>query len=70
MWHDGASQAEMLERIMRRRSAAAGLRWPEEIPRILRPLYRHGARMILRAITGPEHCGPDHKVVICDAHQV
>jgi hypothetical protein len=56
MWHAGASREEGLERLQRR------------IPRGLVPklIYNRGMRKQFAMAWGPEHCGPDHDIVICD----
>jgi len=63
MWHAGATREEGLERLRTRMSQGRY----DELPGPLRLLFRPLLRRILNGIWGPEHCGPGHEVVICDA---
>jgi len=68
MWHQGATEAEMTERLAIRLSAGAY----REMGGLMRRLCRRWAAAVLPGIIGPGHCGaqlPEDWTVICDEPQ-
>lgn len=61
MFHAGATEAEGLERLRTRMTRGQY----DKLPRLLRPVFNRYVKMCLGYMWGPEHCGPDHEVVIC-----
>ncbi|HXC83865.1 MAG TPA: hypothetical protein VNV62_18610 [Trebonia sp.] len=62
MWHAGATEADGLTRLRARLSNGRY----DKLPRLLRPVFNRVTRTVLASMWGPDHCGPDHEIVICD----
>jgi len=62
MFHAGATEAEALARLRTRLSRGAY----DKLPRLLRPIFDRATKNSLGHMWGPDHCGPNHEVVICD----
>lgn len=62
MWHAGATESEGLARLKTRLSQGRY----DRLPWLLRPVFNRAVKTVLGHIWGPEHCGPDHEIVICD----
>jgi hypothetical protein len=62
MYHAGATETEALGRLKVRISQGRY----DDLPRLLRPVFNRAIKAALGSMWGPDHCGPDHEIVICD----